>query len=198
MSNGLDEARALEHAARIRALDRQIADLTILAGIECDIRPDGVLDLDAACLAALDFVVASIHSAFNQDEPQMTERVLRAIDSPYVDVIGHPTGRLLLRRDGYRLDMNRVIDAAARTGTALEINSHVDRLDLSDTHARQARDRGVPLIISTDAHAQSALAMRRWGVVTARRAGLTAEQVLNTRPIDAFRASLRRARGAQP
>jgi DNA polymerase (family X) len=198
MSNGLDEARALEHAARIRALDAQVADLTVLAGIECDIRADGELDLDRECLAALDLVVASVHSAFNQDEEQMTSRVLRAIESPVVDVIGHPTGRLLLKRDGYRLDMARVIEAAARTGTALEINSHVDRMDLNDAHARQARDRGAPLVISTDSHAQSALAMRRWGVIVARRAGLTAADVLNTRPVAAFRASLRRARGARP
>jgi DNA polymerase (family 10) len=198
MANGLDEPRALDHAARVRALDAQVSGLTILAGIECDIRSDGALDLDEACLAKLDLVVASVHSNFQQDREQMTARVLRAIESPYVDIIGHPTGRMLLRRDGYALDLDRVIDAAARTGTALEINSQIHRLDLNDAHARHARDRGVPIVISTDAHSQLELTQRRWGVVVARRAGLQAGDVLNTRGLDAFRAALRRARGARP
>lgn len=198
MSNGLDEARALDHAAKIRALNDRVADLTVLAGIECDIRPDGVLDLDDACLARLDVVVASIHSGFNQDPAQLTERILRAIASPVVDIIGHPTGRLLLKRAGYGVDMDRITDAASRSGTALEINCQIDRLDLNDVHARQARDRGVPIVISTDAHSQAALGLRRWGVAVARRAGLTAADVLNTRPVGQFRASLRRARGSRP
>jgi DNA polymerase (family 10) len=126
----------------------------------------------------------------------MTDRLLRALSCPWVDVLGHPTGRLLLRREGYRLRLEQVIDAAARLGVALEINAQIDRLDLSDVHARLARDRGAAMIISTDAHAPTALGWMRWGVNVARRAWLRPEDVMNTRPVDAFRASLRRARQA--
>ncbi len=194
MANGLDERGALEHARRVRALNGSIEGMTVLAGIECDIRPDGSMDLDDECLAQLDIVIASVHSAFNQDESQMTERILRAISCPWVDVLGHPTGRLILKRDGYQLNMERVIAAAAAAGVALEINSQIDRLDLDEHHARLARDRGVKLTIDSDAHSPTALGNTRWGVVIARRAWLTANDVLNTRPVDQFRASLRRAR----
>src|SRR5256885_4370534 len=129
MANGLDEARALTHAARIRALDAEGIGVRLLAGIECDIKPDGSLDLADDCLAALDLVVASVHSAFNQDRQQMTARVLRAIENPHVDIVGHPTGRLILKREPYAIDVEAVVDAAARHGVALEINCQVDRLD---------------------------------------------------------------------
>ena len=194
MANGLDEHRALDHAARIRALDGAAGGVRLLAGIECDIRADGSLDLADDCLAALDLVVASIHSAFNQDRRQMTDRLLRAIEHPYVDVIGHPTGRLLLKREPYPVDVDAVVDAAARHGVALEINGHVDRLDLNDVHARLARDRGVRLVISSDAHSRHALGVLRWGVLVARRAWLRPEDVLNTRPFADFTAALRRHR----
>ncbi len=144
MANGLDERRALAHAERIRAIDAEGIGVRLLAGIECDIRPDGTLDLADDCLAALDIVVVSVHSAFNQDREQMTDRVLRAIENPHVDVIGHPTGRLILRRSPYALDIEAIVDAAARNRVALEINSQVDRLDLSDVNARLARERGRP------------------------------------------------------
>ena len=143
MANGLDEHRALAHARRIREIGDRLDGITLLAGIECDIRADGSMDLADDCLAELDVVVASVHSAFNQDEAQMTDRMLRAIANPFVDIIGHPTGRILLRRDPYKLDVSRLIDAAAAAGVALEINCQVDRLDLSDANARAARDRGV-------------------------------------------------------
>src|SRR5206468_6106779 len=193
MANGLDEHRALEHAARIRALDGA-AGVRLLAGIECDIRADGSLDLADDCLAALDLVVASIHSAFNQDRQQMTARLLRAIEHPYVDVIGHPTGRLILKREPYPFDLDAVVDAAARHGVALEINSQVDRLDLNDVHAKLARDRGVRLVVSSDAHSRIGLGALRWGVLVARRAWLEPPDVLNTYAFDEFRASLRRNR----
>ncbi len=196
MANGLDEHRALEHARRIRELNGRIEGITLLAGIECDIRPDGTMDLADDCLAQLDIVIASVHSAFNQDESQMTDRILRAIACPWVDVIGHPAGRLILKRDGYKLNMERVIAAAAQAGVALEINSQIDRLDLDEHHARLARDRGVKLVIDSDAHSPQALGGRRWGVVIARRAWLTPDDVLNTRPVDEFKASLRRRRSA--
>jgi DNA polymerase (family X) len=194
MANGLDETRALHHAAAIRYLNDRLEGLTVLAGIECDIRADGTMDLADDCLAQLDIVIASVHSAFNQDEAQMTDRILRAIENPYVDVIGHPTGRLILKRDGYQLRMEQVIAAAAARGVALEINSQVDRLDLNDTHARMAKERGARIIIDSDAHSPAGLASLRWGAVTARRAWLEASDVLNTLPVDQFRAALRRNR----
>jgi len=194
MANGLDETRALAHAARIRDVGRRLDGITVLAGIECDILPDGSLDLADDCLAQLDVVIASVHSAFQQDERQMTDRILRALDNRWVDVLGHPTGRLLLRREPYRLELDEIIGAAARLAVALEINSQVDRLDLGDTQARLARDRGAKLVVSTDAHSCRALPIMRWGITVARRAWLTPADILNTRPLDEFRASLRRNR----
>jgi DNA polymerase (family 10) len=193
MANGLDERRALAHAARIRAADGRDG-LRLLAGIECDIRPDGSLDLETDCLAALDLCVASIHSAFNQDRSQMTERILRAIENPFVDILGHPTGRLILRREPYSLDIDAVLDAAARDGVAVEINCQLDRLDLNEVHARLARERGVPIVISSDAHSSAALNWTRWGVLVARRAWLEPQHVLNTRLFEEFKALLRRNR----
>lgn len=194
MSNGLDERGALEHAERIRAVNRRIEGITLLAGIECDIRPDGSMDLADECLAQLDIVVASVHSVFTMEEPLMTERVLKAIANPWVDVLGHPTGRLILKRDGYQLNVERVIAAAAAAGVALEINSQIDRLDLNEHHARLARDRGVKLAIDSDAHSPAALGVTRWGVAVARRAWITPADVLNTLPLDDFKAALRRNR----
>jgi DNA polymerase (family 10) len=194
MANGLDERRALEHAARCREAGTRVGGINVLAGIECDILPDGSLDLADECLAQLDFVVASVHSAQRQDEPEMTARVVRAIEHPLVDVIAHPTGRILLRREPSALNMERVVDAAARTGVALEINCHGYRLDLSDAHARMARERGVKLMISSDAHSAAELATKRWGVLVARRAWASRGDVLNTLPFDDFRRALRRNR----
>lgn len=194
MANGLDEARALEHARAIRELNARLEGITVLAGIECDIRADGSMDLAGDCLAELDFVVASVHSAFNQEAEQMTDRILRAIACPWVDVLGHPTGRLILKREPYRFDAERVFTAAAAAGVALEINSQVDRLDLDEVHARLARERGARLIIDSDAHSPAGLGALRWGAAVARRAWLQPDDVLNTRPIEEFRALLRRTR----
>jgi len=194
MANGLDERRALEHAANVRALNGRFEGLTLLAGIECDILADGSLDLSPDCLAALDIVIASVHSHFSQDEAEMTDRVLRALECPWVDVLGHPTGRRLLKREPLRLNMDRITAAAAAYGVALEINCQVDRLDLNDAHARLARERGIPLVISTDAHSISALANQRWGVQVARRAWATPNDVLNALPLGQLRSRLRRNR----
>jgi DNA polymerase (family X) len=194
MANGLDEGGALAHARQVRELNERLDGITVLAGIECDIRPDGAMDLANDCLAQLDIVIASVHSAFNQEEAQMTDRLLRAIECPWVDVIGHPTGRLILRREGYRMNFDRILSAAATAGVALEINSLIDRLDLDEHHARLARDRGVKLIIDSDAHSPAALGVIRWGIATARRAWLTPGDVLNTLPLDQFKAALRRTR----
>jgi DNA polymerase (family X) len=194
MANGLDEDRALAHAKHVREIGDRLEGITLLAGIECDIRPDGAMDLAEDCLAQLDVVVASVHSAFNQDALQMTERMLRAVECRYVDIIGHPTGRILLRRDASKVDVSQLIAAAAAAGVALEINSQVDRLDLCDTHAKAARDAGVKMVISTDAHATGGFQLMRWGVQVARRGWLTKDDVLNTRSVAEFRAGLRRHR----
>ena len=194
MANGLDETRALAHAAHVRSLNGAVDGITLLAGIECDIRPDGTMDLADDCLAQLDIVIASVHSAFNQEEAQMTDRILRAIANPHVDVLAHPTGRLILKRDGYRFDVEKILSAAAGAGVAVEINSQVDRLDLDDTHARLAKARGVKLVVDSDAHSPAALGNLRWGAIVARRAWLEPGDVLNTLPPDAFRAALRRNR----
>jgi DNA polymerase (family 10) len=198
MANGVDERRALAHATRIRAEDERHG-VRLLAGIECDIKADGTLDLADDCLAALDLVVASVHAGFHQNRQQMTERLLRAMENPYVDVLGHPTGRLLLRREPYAVDIEAVVETAARHGIALEINAQAHRLDLNEVNARLAHDRGARVVISSDAHSRAELAALRWGVAVARRAWLEPGDVLNTQPLAAFRASLRRHRpGTSP
>lgn len=194
MANGLDEAHALAHASAIRELNARIDGITILAGIECDILADGTMDLADDCLAQLDIVIASVHSAFSQDAAQMTDRLLRALACPWVDVLAHPTGRLILKRQPYVFDADRVFAAAAAAGVALEINSQVDRLDLDEVHARLARERGAKLIIDSDAHSPAALGNLQWGVTVGRRAWLQPDDVLNTRPVEEFRSALRRHR----
>jgi DNA polymerase (family 10) len=192
MANGLDEARALEHARAVREIGSRLDGMTLLAGIECDIRPDGTMDLADDCLAQLDLVVASLHSGFNQEPAQLTDRLLRALECPWVDVLGHPSGRIILRREPLQADWPRVFAAAAAAGVCLEINSQVDRLDLDDLHARMAQNAGAKIVISSDAHSTGALAVIRWGVVIARRAWLTPADVLNTRDVEGLRAGLRR------
>jgi DNA polymerase (family 10) len=166
----------------------------LLAGVECDIRADGSLDLADDCLAALDIVVASVHSGFNQDREQMTDRILKALENPHVDILGHPTGRRLLKRPPYPLDVDAIVEAAGRHGVAIEINCQVERLDVNDVHAKLARDRGVPLVISSDAHSRTAFGRLRWGIMVARRGWIEPACVLNTRPFEQFTASLRRHR----
>jgi DNA polymerase (family 10) len=192
MANGLDERRAAAHATRIRALDAEDLGIRVLAGIECDIKADGSLDLANDCLASLDIVIASIHSAFTQDRRQMTDRVLKAIENPNVDVLGHPTGRAILRREPIDVDLAAVVDSAREHGVAMEINCQGHRLDLNDVNARLARERGVPLVISTDAHSHRALESLRFGIFVARRAWAGPQDVLNTRPFQEFRTLLRR------
>ena len=194
MVNGLDNRRALEHAEAVRAVNRRVKGIRVLAGIECDILADGRMDLDDEVLASLDLVIASLHSGLTQPRDVATARVLRAIANPWVDLLAHPTGRKLLRRDGADLDIGAVIDAAHREGVALEINSQVDRLDLKPEFARKAIARGIPLAVDSDAHSPRGLGLKRWGIIMARRAGLTPAACLNARPFDAFRASLRRSR----
>jgi len=196
MANGLDERRVVEHAARIRALNGRFEGLTLLAGIECDILADGTMDLAEDCLAQLDIVVASIHSHFTQEEPQMTDRVLRALECRWVDVLGHPTGRRLLQREGIRVRMGEVVAAATAAGVALEINSQIERLDLNDGHVKLALDKGARLVVSSDAHFLSALDWVQWGIKMARRGWATRQDILNTRSLAELQPLLRRHRGA--
>lgn len=180
-ANGLNEERLAEQIAEIRALNKEFGDFQILCGIEVDILPDGSLDFSDDILASLDFVIASIHSAFKTDP---TGRIIAAMENRYVDVIGHPTGRLISRREGYTLDMDKVIQVAEESGTALEVNAYWDRLDLSDINIRKAVQSGVKLSINTDAHDPRHLPMMMYGVATARRGWATAKDVLNTWPLE--------------
>jgi len=179
-ANGLDDKRAVEHIARIREASKQIDGITIFAGIEVDILADGDLDLSDDVLAQMDLVIASVHSVFNQEPAKMTERLLKAIGNPNTSIIGHPTGRIQLRRDGYQFDMNAVLTAAAKHKVAMELNAYPDRLDLNDVNLRQAKQCGVKIVINTDAHHTSHMEKIRFGVLQARRAWLTKDDVLNT------------------
>jgi DNA polymerase (family X) len=155
-----------------------VKPLRILRGIEVNIRADGTLDVADEIMAELDWVVASLHTSFDRSP---TERILEAIENPHVDCIGHLTGRRLLKREGASIDVERIIGRAVETGTALEINSQPDRLDLRDTHARLAGEAGVLIPVTTDAHSTGALGYARLGIGQARRAWLTKDQILNTR-----------------
>ena len=164
--------------------------IAVLMGTECDVLPDGRLDYPDEVLADLDVVVASVHTRLKMSRDEMTARLIRAMEHPHVDIIGHPTGRLLGQREAYEVDMERLVDAAARTGTVLEINASPDRLDLNDVHARLARERGVTLVISTDAHSRYELRFMEYGIGVARRAWLEPKDVLNTLSLKELRAHL--------
>jgi DNA polymerase (family 10) len=182
IANGLSAERLLEQIDRIRALARKARGITAWVGSEVDIRTDGSLDYEDELLTKLDFVVASVHAGMGRDQEANTRRTLAAIENPYVNAIGHPTGRLIGKRDAMPLDIEAVCRAAARTGTALEINASHLRLDLKDQHARLARELGARICINTDAHSIDEYEEIRFGVVTARRAGLRRGDVLNTWP----------------
>jgi len=158
-----------------------------------DILADGALDLSDSVLAEMDIVIASVHSHFNQDRAQMTDRFLKAIDNPNVSLIGHPTGRILLRRDAYQLDIDAILKAAAKNKVAMELNSYPDRLDLNDFNLRLAKRHGVKIVINTDAHHTSHMEKIRYGVLQARRAWLTKDDVLNTRPAAQFAKAMKHA-----
>jgi DNA polymerase (family 10) len=192
MANGLDDTRALEHIARIRAVDAAMEGrIRVLPGIEVDILVDGTLDLSDDVLAQMDIVIASTHSHFAQGEQQLTERLLRAVENPCVRIMGHLTGRMLLRREPMRFDVTAVLKRAAELGCAVEHNASAERLDLSDNHLRLAHELGCPIVINTDAHQCSTLGKLQYGIRQLRRAGLSANDVLNTRPYQNFLAGLR-------
>jgi DNA polymerase (family 10) len=223
MTNGMDDARTLAHAGRIRDVSNELAEefaagrgpqweryearlrndepdvvkptvpFRVLAGIEVDILLDGALDLEDDTMAQLDIVVASVHSGFNQTGEEVTARVLRAAENKHVHILGHPTGRKVLKREPYKIDLAQLLPAAARLGVAVEHNASPARADLSDLHLRQAKEQGCKIVVNTDAHGTEELDQIDDGIVQLRRAWLSAADVLNTRPADELLAGLRRA-----
>jgi DNA polymerase (family 10) len=183
IARGLDEKNLAKQRKEIDRLNRGLRDFRILAGIEVNIRADGTLDLPDPVLAKLDFVLASVHSAFRQDQQTMTQRIVRALSNPHVHVLGHPTGRLLGEREPYDLNFDRLLEAARANGVALEINASPLRLDLNDAHARRAKETGIPIVINTDTHTLAELDHIHLGVATARRAWIEKKDVLNTLPL---------------
>lgn len=194
IANGLSADRLLKHVAAIREAGKRLKGITLLAGCEVDILADGRLDFEDEILAQLDIVVASPHISLKQDQEKATDRLLRAIENPYVNVIGHPTGRLINRREGLPLDFRRIFKAAADSGTALEINASYPRLDLNDNNARAAIEAGVMLSINTDAHSVEELPMVEYGIGVARRAWATRSNVINCLNAKELLAFIRRKR----
>ena len=192
MTFGLDDERALEHIKRIRDVnDEMEGRIRVFTGIEVDILSDGQLDLSDEVLAQMDVVIASVHSLFNQPEEQMTERVLRALENPNTRILGHPTGRLLLRREAYQINLPQILRRAAELGVAVEHNAYPDRLDLCDRDLRLAKELGCKISINTDSHHTSHMDKMRYGIRQLRRAWLTKQDVLNTLPPVDFLAALR-------
>ncbi len=221
MTNGMDDMRTLAHAARIRAVSNELAEefsagrgpqweryewqlrnnepaaekpivpFRVLAGIEVDILLDGAIDLENETLAQLDIVVASVHSGFNQTSDEITARILRACENPYVHILGHPTGRKVLKRDPYKVDLAQLIPVAAKLGIAVEHNSAPARSDLNDLNLRLAKEQGCKISANTDAHSIDELDLIDHGIVQLRRAWLTPQDVLNTLPVEQFLAALR-------
>ena len=192
MTNGLDDARALAHIARVREVDAELeGKIRVLPGIEVDILADGSLDLDNSTLAQMDIVVASIHSHFDQPIEQTTDRVLRALENPHVRILGHPTGRKVLKRDPYALNIDTILKRASELGVAVEHNAAPARADLNDLHLRLAKQHGCKIVVDTDAHATEELDQMRFGITQLRRAWLTAADVLNTFSFTDFMSALR-------
>ena len=182
VAKGMDEARVVQMIAEVRSLNRRLKRFRVMAGCEVDILADGSLDFPDEILAQLDLVLVSVHSRFKMSREEMTARIVRAVRHPLVHILGHPTGRLIGERAAYEVDMEAVLQAARAAGIAVEINASPSRLDLNDLHARRAKDLGIPITISTDAHAMPQLDFMRYGVAVARRAWLTPGDVLNTLP----------------
>jgi DNA polymerase (family 10) len=196
ITNGLDEKRLVTHLKALRDVNKKNLEIRVLAGSEVDILKDGKLDYADEFLAQIEVVVCSIHSFFNLDRVAMTERMLAAIENPYTQIIAHPTGRMILRRDELDYDMEKILDACAKHGVAMECNSYPDRLDLKDVYLRMCKQRGVKVVISTDSHNTLHLPFIRYGVATARRGWLEKKDVINTLPVEQFLAALRPKPGA--
>ncbi|MDP2641025.1 MAG: DNA polymerase/3'-5' exonuclease PolX [Candidatus Yanofskybacteria bacterium] len=191
MTNGCDEKKLLSQMREIDKINKKISGITILKGAEVNIRKDGSLDISDEVLAKLDVVGASVHSHFRMPKKEMTERVVRAIRSPHVDILFHPTGRLIQKREACELDMDRIFKVAKETGTVLEINAYPDRLDLRDADIRQAKQQGVRMVIDSDAHAVDHIKFLRFGIAQARRGWAEKKDILNTKPLHEFTASLK-------
>ncbi len=189
IAHGLNEERLRQQIAEIGGLNQTLNGIRILTGIEVDIRADGSLDFADEILSELDIVIAAVHSAMDQSEAEMTRRVLKALESPHVDVLAHPTCRRLGKREPVSIDMEEVFKAALRTNTALEINAMPDRMDLKDIHVFRARELGVKLVIGTDAHSVDQLALMRFGIRVARRGWCQADDIENTKPVEALLGS---------
>ena len=192
MTFGLDEKRAVTFAAHVRKLNRDGLGLRIFSGLECDILKDGAMDLANDALAELDFVIGSVHSHMNMEAAEMTDRLLRALECPHLRVLGHPTGRMLLHRDPFPFDFDRIVGEAVRRGVWLEINASPERLDLNGAMVRAAKAKGARFTISTDAHHPQHLLSMRYGVVTARRGWLAPRDVMNTLPAAQFAKELKK------
>jgi DNA polymerase (family X) len=191
VANGLNEERMRTHIKNLRAADAKKLGIRVLVGSEVDILKDGQLDYPPEILAQIDVVVCSVHSYFNLDRTAMTDRMLAAIEDPYTQIIGHPTGRLLLRRDPLDYDMDKVLAACVKYGVAMECNSYPDRLDLKEVYLRMCKERGVKVVISTDSHNTVNLSQIRYGLTMARRGWLEKKNVINTLPADEFLKALR-------
>jgi DNA polymerase (family 10) len=196
VANGLDEKRTMEQIKKIHAANEKHLGIRVLASSEVDVLKNGKLDLDDELLAQLDVVLVSIHSYMNMDRAEMTERILAAIENPYTQIIGHPTGRLVLRRDAYAYDMERILDAAHKHGVVMECNAAPERLDLKDIHLRMAKERGVKIVISTDAHTTRGLQAMKYGVQMARRGWIEKKDVINAQSLEKLLAGLRAKPGA--
>jgi DNA polymerase (family 10) len=194
VANGLSVERLKERLVELEAARKAVKGIAILNGSEVDIKRDGSLDYPDEVLSHLDFVIASAHSGWKMTREEMTARIIKAMEDPWVDCVGHATGRLIGRREPYEVDMEEVLKAAARLGVAMEINSYPDRLDLRDVHARRAKELGVKLLINTDTHSSGRYDMIRFGIGTARRGWVEPGDVLNTLPTKELLCSLRRAR----
>ncbi|HML15836.1 MAG TPA: DNA polymerase/3'-5' exonuclease PolX [Bryobacteraceae bacterium] len=191
MANGLDEKRAVAFAHQVREMDQKHFGLRVFSGLECDIRRDGAMDLETGALAELDFVIGSVHSYMNLEAAEMTDRLMRALECPYLRALGHPTGRILLHREPFPFDVDLVFAEAARRSVYLEINASPERLDLSAALVRAAKAKGCSFVISTDAHHPKHLANMGYGVTMARRGWLEAGDVLNTQSLSAFEQILK-------
>jgi len=193
MANGLDEERVIAFAKRVREMDQAGLGLRVFSGLECDIRRDGTMDVAEDALAELDFVIGSVHSHMNLEAAEMTDRLLKALESPSIRALGHGTGRLLLHRDAFRFDFDAIVSAAVRRGVWLEINASPERLDLGGAQVRAAKARGAKFVINTDAHHPKHFLNMPYGVMTARRGWLEAADVMNTLPLAEFTTAVRKS-----
>jgi DNA polymerase (family 10) len=187
MARGLDGDRLRRQWLEVDQVNRQTPDLEVLKGIECDILEKGGMDLPDDVLAEADWVIASVHYGQNQSRQQITERILEALENPHVDMLAHPTGRLINRREPYDVDLDQVMSAAAKYRKLLELNANPARLDLNDVYCAAAKRLGIPIVINTDAHSTGGMDVMQYGVLQARRGGLTAADVANARPFEEFR-----------